>query len=182
MAMKRIVVALIGALTFFDPILSAEGDLTPEQAKKLLPKAASLSTKGLENLTSEKDLPDKNQSLTYFLLTFRPPRKPAKDVEKDFEWIVRDPAKLVKAVNISRDKGFVSVIQEQYITECTCQTKDNQASGHAKFKCDVYKGSINFKAVRIKGEWVIREFEWPHWKVRFVRGDDGNWKQGHIKE
>jgi hypothetical protein len=92
-----------------------------------------------------------------------------------------NPAALAQALAASKDRGFASVIQEQYITECTCESDDRQAQGRVAFKCDAYTGAINFKAAKVKGDWVIQEFEWPHLGVRFVLGESGNWRQEKIK-
>jgi len=160
-----------------------EGKLTPERAKKLLPEAASVPFKAFEALAEGKELPKTNQSPTYFVLTFMPKKKLPEGAAKDFDWGSKpiNPAAFARALAVSRDRGFASIIQEQYITECTCQSDDRQAQGRVAFKCDAYSGSINFKAARVKGEWVIREFEWPHLGVRFLRGEGGNWRQEPIK-
>jgi len=160
-----------------------EGKLTPERARKLLPEAASVPFKALESLSEGKDLPKTNQSPTCFVVTFVPPRELPEGAAKDFDWTRKpiNPATFVKALAVSKDRGFASIIQEQYITECTCQSDDRRAQGRVAFKCDAYSGSINFKAARVKGNWQIREFEWPHLGVRFIRGEGGNWRQEKLK-
>jgi hypothetical protein len=157
--------------------------LTPQQARKLLPKAASLRYEDFETGLKKRKLPNANQSPTYFVLTFAPSNELPKDADKDFDWIADtiNPNAVAEALAISKDSGFASIIQERYITECTCESDDQQAQGRVKFKCDLYTGSMSFKATNVKGDWVIREFEWPHLGVRFIRGDDGNWKQDKIR-
>ena len=158
-----------------------EGKLTPERAKKLLPEAASVRYKDLEALSEGKELSKANQSPTYFVLTFAPPKELPEGAAKDFDWTTNDPAALAKALAVSKDRGFASILQEKYITECTCESDDRQARGRVAFKCDAFTGSIDFKAAKVKGDWVIREFEWPHLGVRFTRGDGGNWRQEKVK-
>jgi hypothetical protein len=159
-----------------------EGKLTPERAKKLLPEAASVPYKDLEALSEGKKLPKANQSPTYFVLTFVPPKELPEGAAKDFDWSLPvNPAKFAAALTLSRDRGFASILQEKYITQCTCESDDRRAQGQIAFKCDAYTGSINFKAAKVKGGWVIREFEWPHLGVRFVRGEGGNWRQEKVK-
>jgi len=162
---------------------AGEGKLSPERAKKLLPEAASVRSKDLEALAEGKELPKANQSPTYFVLTFVPPKELPEGAAEDFAWATApvDPAAFAKALSVSRDRGFSSIIQEQYITECTCESDDRQARGRVAFKCDAYAGAIHFKAAKEKGGWVIREFEWPHLGVRFVLDERGNWRQEKIK-
>jgi hypothetical protein len=157
-----------------------ESKLTPERARKLLPEAASLRYKDLEALSEGKELPKANQSPTYFVLTFAPAKELPEGATKDLDLTTNDPAALAKALAVSKDLGFASIIQEKYITECTCESDDRQARGRVAFKCDAYTGSIDFKAAKVKGDWVIPEFEWPHLGVRFTRGDGGNWRQEKV--
>jgi hypothetical protein len=167
-------------------VACSQGDskLTPERAEQLLPEAASIRFKDLEALGQGNALPETNQSPTYFVLTFKPPQPPEKrpkDYEKDFAFTSINPAKLAEAITVSKDRGFASIIQPQYITECTCDSDGQQARGRVAFKCDAFSGAIGYKAAKVKGEWMIREFDWPHLGVRFVRGEDGNWNQEKIK-
>jgi hypothetical protein len=149
---------------------SSKGILTPKEAKALLLEAASLLNADFEALVEKRELPKANQSLTYFVLTFQPPKELPKDSDKDFDWSTDtiNPDAVAKALTVSNPMGFASIIQDRYITECTCESDDVQARGRVAFKCDLYSGSISFKATKMKGLWVIREFEWPHLGVRFI--------------
>ena len=161
---------------------AGEGKLSPERAKKLLPEAASVRSKDFEALAEGKELPKANQSPTYFVLTFVPTKDLPEGAAKDFQWTRPvNAAAFARALAVSKDWGFASIIQEQYITECTCESDDRQARGRVAFKCDAYAGAIHFKAAKENGGWVIREFEWPHLGVRFVLGERGNWRQEKIK-
>ena len=173
-------VALLAGVT---AARAGEGKLTPQHAKKLLPEAASIRYKDLEAASEGRGLPKANQSPTYFVLTFRPPKELPKGADKDFEWTTNpvNPSAVFKALAASKSRGFASILQESYITECTCESDEQQARGRVAFKCDFYTGSIRFKAAKVKGDWVIREFEWPHLGVRFVRAEGANWKQEKIK-
>src|SRR5262249_11250529 len=118
----------------------------------------------------------------YFVLTFVPPKDLPEGTAKDFQWTRPvNPAALARALAVSKDRGFASIIQEQYITECTCKSGGGQAQGRVAVKCDAYTESIYFQAAKVKGDWLIQEFEWPHFGVRFVRGEGRNWKQEKIK-
>ena len=89
---------------------------------------------------------------------------------------------VIKAMNVSKAKGFASIIQPEYITDCKVESDDDCATGFVVFKRDAYSGSINFKASRVKQAWVIQEFEWPNICVRFKRGNDNNWSQEPVKK
>ncbi len=156
--------------------------LTPQHAKKLLPEAASVRYEDFEAALEKRELPKANQSPTHFVLTFRPPKELPKDADKDFEWTTDtiNPNAVAKALTVSKGKGFASIIQEDYIKECTCESDDQKAQGRVRFKCDLYSGCISFKANMVKGQWVIQEFEWPHFGVRFIRGVGENWMQEKI--
>lgn len=160
---------------------AGEGKLTPEQAKKLLPEAASIPYKEFANLLEGKKPPTTNQSPTYFVLAYSPPAQPPEGIEKDFNVAGLSADKLTKAMAVSKNRGFASIIQEEYITDCVIESDDRQAKGRVAFNSDAYTGSIHFQAAKVKGDWVIGSFEWPHLKVRFVRGENGNWTQEKLK-
>jgi hypothetical protein len=158
-----------------------EGKLTPDLARKLLPEPASVSYKDFENLSVGQEVPNANPSPTYFVITFAPPKHLPEGASKDLPLTAAEPAKLGQAMAISRNRGFASIIQQEYITECTCESDSRQARGGVVFKFDAYTGSIHSKAAKLKGGWVIWEFEWPHLGVRFVRDESGNWSQERLK-
>ena len=155
-----------------------QGKLTPNLAKTLLPEAASVSIDDLEKLVKGEKLLKENQSPTYWLLTYKPNGEPfPKDSEKDLDLFSGksfSANKMLDAMKVSKAKKFASVIQPQYITECTVTSEDERATVRAAFKCSEYSGAIDFMAIKRKGEWAIQEFEWPHIGVRFKRGEDGN--------
>jgi len=170
---------------------SSDRKLTPEQAKRLLPEAASIRV-DLDVLANNKGdeppkLPTENQSPTYWVLNFpatewKLPKDAAKNLDIFFRMEAIDPAKVIKAMNVSKAKGFASIIQPEYITDCKVESDDDCATGFVVFKRDAYSGSINFKASRVKQAWVIQEFEWPNICVRFMRGNDNNWSQEPVKK
>lgn len=162
-----------------------QGKLTPSLAKALLPEAASVKGDDLDRLVKGEKPTKENQSPTYWILTYKPNGELfAKDSEKDIDLFSGKPVnanKMLEAMNVSKAKNFASVIQPEYITECTVASEDERATGRAAFKCSEYSGAINFVAIKRNGEWTIQEFEWPHIGVRFTRGEDGNWSSEHIE-
>ena len=117
--------------------------LTPQHAKKLLPKRLRVG-RGLRGCLGEEEITKGDQSPTHFVLTFRPPKELPKDADKDFEWTTDtiNPNAVAKALTVSKGKGFASIIQEDYIKECTCESDDQKAQGRVRFKCDLYSGAL----------------------------------------
>lgn len=111
---------------------SSEGKLTPKEAEALLPEAASLRNADFEALVEKRELPKVNHSPTYFVLTFQPPKELPKDAEKDFEWTTQASKfdAVAKALTVSNRMGFASIIQDRYITECTCEVRFFRSDDH----------------------------------------------------
>lgn len=163
-----------------------QGKLTPSLAKKLLPAAASVRSDDLDKLSRGEKPAKENLSPTYWILTYKPNGEPfPKDCEKDLDLFSGKPVnanRMLEAMNVSKAKKFASVIQPEYITECTVASEDEQATGRVAFKCSEYSGAINFMAIKRNEEWAIQEFEWPHIGVQFKRGEDGNWSSERIEK
>jgi hypothetical protein len=81
-------------------------------------------------------------------------------------------------MSLSRSKGYVSVIQPQYITDCkVIQVTDQTAEGSVAFNAPLlYVGSVNFEARKHDGTWRIEKLEMPSRKIAVRYGENGMWK------
>jgi HEAT repeat protein len=164
------------------------GKLSVDQAKKLLAKAASISNADFFALANDPDpLKIKNQSLSLVLwarvlrLADSEKRTNKNPVITEAFRVVGDglanPARIADAMAISRTQGYVSLIQPEYITECTCESGEDLAEGTVAFcKEGVFQGKVRFVALKQKNEWVITEFHLGNDIVWvFLGQDDGLW-------
>jgi hypothetical protein len=155
-----------------------EPTLTVEQVKALLPEAASISIKEFKALAESpapRTLP--NHSLTMEFGS-APPDKPEKS---DFRFLGDEPVqphKLAQALSVSEKKGYASVIQPEYITDCTLKVEGDKATGVVSFRAKgLYEGTVGYTARRMEGMWRVVEFDLPKSKVKLTRGGDGTWKR-----
>jgi hypothetical protein len=157
-----------------------EQKLTVDQAKKLLPEAAAISNADFEALSKEpRPETVESKSLSLVLLTLKPPVKKNPAADKEFRVLgeairVSD---VFDAMWISKDKGYASFIQPEYMTDCTCNSTAERAEGVVTFESDRFAGRIPFVAQATRDGWVITEFRLPKYKTKVVRGKDGVWKQ-----
>jgi hypothetical protein len=169
------------------PALGAD-DFTAEKARQLIPEAAGMPGEELRKLGEERGGPTKfdppnGTSLTWFVLTFAPESK-AKE-PTSFRFHVQDgavnPAKVLGAVAGPKDEDgkygkTATLIQPEYITDCTCKVKGDTATGTVSFKAEkVYEGKVKYNARKKDGTWRIEEFHLPDLKVTLVLGADGKW-------
>lgn len=161
--------------------------LTSEQARELIPKAASLSQQEFQSILEEPpvELGDiENQSLTALLLAIEPDHALKQNARsrRKFHYagspFLKPDSELLKAaVQGDSDPSYVSLIQPEYITGCTCLTRGNTANGQVMFRADsLYSGEANFTAHRIENEWQIVAFNIPEYGLLTERQPDGKWK------
>jgi hypothetical protein len=168
--------------------LVAADDFTAEKAKQLIPEAAGMPGEGLRKLGEEGADPSKfdppnGTSLTWFVLTFAPAAK-AKE-PTSFRFHVQNgavnPAKVIGAIAGPKDQDgkfreTATLIQPEYITDCTCKVDGNTATGTVGFKAEkVYEGKVEYTARKRDGTWRIEEFHLRDMKVTLVLGADGKW-------
>jgi len=153
--------------------------LTVDLAKKLLPEAAGIRNADF-NALSKNPRPEtvKSKSLSLVLLALKPPGKNP-DAHKEFRILGEGlkVSEILEAMWISKDKGYASFIQPEYITDCTCQSTAERAEGVVTFESDLFAGRIPFVAQAAKEGWIITEFRLPQYKTRVVRNKDGLWSQ-----
>ena len=178
--MKQHFFAVVVLMALSSAGSAQDAKLTVDLAKKLLPQAAGISNADFKAL-SKDPRPDvvKSKSLSLVLLALRPPKNPDAAKDKEFRILGDDitPSDIAQAMWISKDKGYASFIQPNYITECTCESTAERAEGVVTFKSDLFAGRIPFVAQATKDGWIITEFRLPQYKIRVLRGKDGVWSQ-----
>jgi hypothetical protein len=156
--------------------------LTAAQAKALLPEAAGVPADFLKRVAEEGTVvtgkvPPNGHSLTWAILTHAPPREPVKDPE--FKFLAENAVNVgavMAAISKSGGKGYGSVIQPEFITDCTCTVKGDTATGVVTFKADkAYQGKVEYTARVKDGKWRVEEFRMPNLKIAVKLGADGKW-------
>lgn len=162
-------------------------ELTPDRARELIPRAASLSRAEYEGILEHPPVwlrEIKNQSLTAILLAVNPfdAREENPGAGEGFRYLAPTeelvpPSLLEAAVEGGPDAEFVSLIQPEYITNCTCLSQGEFARGRVDYRAGkLYEGSADFTAQRHDGEWQIVAFEVPEFRLITRRQPDGSWR------
>ncbi len=163
-------------------------ELSSDEARELIPRAASLSKQEYLEILNHPPVRlrgIKNQTLTALLLAVDPfllaeNRKPHAD--EDFRYLVPNEALLnpqaIHAALMGKPgAAFVSIIQPEYITKCSCQNRGETARGRVDYRAgNVYEGSANFTALRRGEEWQIVAFSVPEYRLVTHRQPNGIWK------
>jgi hypothetical protein len=184
--MCRLLLA-IGCCAFGAPAVRAADDFTAEKAKALIPEAAGIPSGELQKLAEAADptkfSPPNGESLTWWFLTYRP--GPNDPVPTSIKFLTGpnpvNPAKLAEAFMGPKDKDgkyrkYASLVQPEYITDCTCKVAGDTATGTVSFKADkAYEGKVEYTARKKDGKWRIEEFRLPDVKISMVLGADGKW-------
>ena len=170
-----------------EPAYDSSADLTPDRARELIPRASSLSRAEYEDILKHPPVwlrEIKNQSLTALLLAVDPfdARKENPGAGKGFRYFAPTeelvPSSLLEAA-IEGGSGteFVSLIQPEYITNCSCLSQGEFARGRVDYRAGkLYEGSAEFTAQRQDGEWQIVAFEVPEYRLITRRQPDGSWR------
>jgi hypothetical protein len=100
----------------------------------------------------------------------------------DFRYLWKEPdrPKLLEALNKSHARGYVTVVQPEFITDFTCEMKGKVAKGVVKFKApELYEGAVEYEARKSNaGVWLFVEFHFPQHKLTLKRDENGGyWKQ-----
>lgn len=188
-----VVIALLLLLTMLALVgglqnVSSKDHLSEAEAKTLIAKASSLSLEEAKKLmTTNPPGKVKNQSLSVVLLHVDPIRAAEENPKaaKEFRYLTEGyprPADLAEAMEKSRWKGYVTLVQQGYITDCNVKAKDGVAEGTFSFQADgLYAGSAEFTAKYQDDEWKIVEFRLPNYGIKTVFSEDGLWQQSPIK-
>ena len=165
--------------------------LTAEAAQELLPAAASMSGADFEKLaTASSPSPEtiENQTLTWVLLTLNPLKTSHENatVLEDFNFptgnALPQPSQIAEVIYKSKATGYATFLQPDLITDCTCQSDGDTASGFVTFSApDLYAGKVQFIARRNDDKWQIEEFHLTNYGIKTVLGNDGNWQQSPLE-
>lgn len=167
--------------------------------RALIPEAASSPLKEVEVLSISSPLDEggldpqiDNYSLTMILMFYMPPELSADETtletrQRDIR-LLNDDAnvpnipELIASLSKSKSKGYVTLIQPEYITDLTCQVKGDAATGVVSFEAkDLYQGRVEYTARRSGKAWRVTEFRLPGHKIRLSRSADGKWKKSSIE-
>jgi serine/threonine protein kinase len=157
-----------------------DGQLTEELARELIPRAASMSKEEFQKLqTNPSAQALESKSLSLILMTLDV-RGQTPEAASDFKYLVDGypkPSEIAAAMSPSRSKGYFSMIQPDYITECKITSStDEIAQGKVTFNAPkLYIGSVVFEAKKHKKEWRIEKFQLSSRQISIVLGEDGNW-------
>jgi hypothetical protein len=166
-------------LTFFIVTLMACTSLfagDQEDIQKLFPEATSVDRElwmKAKALPDPADSPSSNHTLTWFF-TFGEGMA-EENSEAYFEFIMSppNPADFSRAME---GKEVVSLVQAEYITECTCDVSGEEATGTVTYEAPkVYKGTFDYHASKTTTGWKIDRIMLPKLGVTLTRSDDGSW-------
>jgi uncharacterized protein (TIGR03067 family) len=158
------------------------GPMSPKLARLLIPAAASISNEDFQKFqTNPSSDAIQNKSLSLILMALDV-RDQSPEEASDFRFLVEGfphPSKIAAAMSPSRSKGYYSIIQPDYITECQITTStDEIARGSVTFNAPkLYIGSVTFESRKHEGTWRIEKFHLPSRKISIVLGEDGKWNR-----
>ncbi|GAB5440606.1 MAG: hypothetical protein Fues2KO_09550 [Fuerstiella sp.] len=158
-----------------------EGLLTATLARQLIPKAASISNEDFRKLqVNPSKTAIESQSLSLTLLTLDAGGE-SPVVADDFRFLVEGvpkPSVISAAMSQSRSKGYFSMIQPEYITECRIRNSTaDSAKGKVTFNApQLYIGSADFVASKRDGKWRIEQFRLPSRRITVSLREDGKWR------
>jgi hypothetical protein len=99
--------------------------------------------------------------------------------EKDFYWLTEGrpkPAQLGAAIWKSRNQGYASFIQPEYVTNVTIQIDNLSAHGMVSFTApDLYEGNVQYVARQKNERWSVEEFHLPNIGLSLHRQANGQW-------
>ena len=156
-----------------------------ERIKTLLPEASSIPIAEWEHVKAGvgnvpvkiEDWP--NQPLSLVIVMMRNPLTPKckESLWEEKEGEVFKPSSLSDAMEKSKEKGYATLLQPEFISEYKCSVEKDKAAGTVTFRAKgALGGKVEFTARRTAGGWSIEEFRLPGCEVRVQRGANGKWK------
>jgi hypothetical protein len=75
-------------------------------------------------------------------------------------------------------QGSVTFLHADRITGCSCKVDGDTATGTVAFEVpELYRGKVDYVAVRKDDSWQIREFIMSAYGIHLVRDAEGKWKK-----
>lgn len=167
------------------PGWTTSSTLSVAEASWLIPAAASCSREQFDDVLKNppallSEIEDQN--LTLVLLAYDPQLAAQTNPAVLDEFRYTNPFgarkdEIVKAVLGDGNPSYASVIRPTYVTDCSCKTDGDQATGVVSFRAvGVFEGRCRYTAERENGKWRIVEFFLPSYQLRTRRQADGDWK------
>ena len=173
--------------------LNADDRPAKDQIRTYITQAAAMQRADFNQMatmsTSPKaeDVEDKSLTLLLFAHRFSPDNE-----TEQFQLLSGyhpKPAELAQIVNRGFGGGAlfiptapVSIIQQDYITDVTCEVDGEQASGVVSFEVPkVYRGKVTYIAEKKPSHWHITELMMSDLDLHLVRGEGGIWIEKEAK-
>jgi hypothetical protein len=164
----------------------SDDELTPAVAGQLVSEAASIPNNEWAEMASGSAAlsPSSSNNLSLSLIFFGLFSQSLDEIDghptaaDDFHYAEprAKPYQIAQAIWISKEKGYASFIQPEYITDCSVQQEANTAHGTVTFSASgLYSGRVNYVARRAKDTWMVDEFHLPNLGVSLQRDDEGKW-------
>jgi hypothetical protein len=126
-----------------------------------------------------EDLPHPTVSLVLLSPPIFMNPNPTPAQKETFEYKTNDPDKLRAALRKSEGKGYLTLLQPEFITACECSADKEQgeAEGTVEFEAEgLYRGKIEFSARLGPTGWELNEFRLPGYQLKLVRFEGYKWK------
>jgi hypothetical protein len=123
----------------------------------------------------------KGYSLTWAILSYAPDPNGKEPTSFRFLSDTPNPVHIANAIVGPKGKDgkfdkTATIIQPEYITDCTCKVNGGTATGVVSFKAGtVYEGKVEYTARKKGGAWRIEEFRLTDPKITLALGADGKW-------
>ncbi|WP_182865593.1 serine/threonine-protein kinase [Rhodopirellula sp. JC639] len=163
----------------------SDDELTPALAGQLVSEAASIRNDDWADIASGSTMPSassfSNRSLSLILFSLfgkSLDQLGHSNAADDFHYAEPRPKpyQIAQAIWISKEKGYASFIQPEYITDCSVQQEGDTAHGTVSFSVhELYAGRLSYVARRIDGSWIVAELHISGLGVSLQRGGDGDW-------
>jgi serine/threonine protein kinase len=162
--------------------------VTPQQWKELISQAASIPLNEWNTLAGDIKGPNavavRGEPLSLVLLNLDPfaEQKQNEHVIRDFWYLTETlpkPQELANAISVSKDKGYVSFLQPERMTNLTFEEADGTVEGSVGFSVPkLYSGRVEFMARRYYDNiWRIDEFRLPHYDITLRRNTQNLWQK-----